>query len=76
MTNQILLGIGLSVSCADGSEHHNVIMKIIDGKTFYSTEGGENLTAANHVLKINSGEFVESLMVIGSAIDQYRMDNP
>ena len=75
MTHEILLGIGLSVSCADGSTHHNVIMKIIDGKTFYSTEEGKNLTAANHVIKINSGEFVESLMVIGLAIDKYKEQN-
>jgi hypothetical protein len=74
MTNEILLGIGLSVSCADGSEHHNVIMKIIDGKTIYLTEEGENLTAGNCVVKINSGEFVESLMVIGLAIDKYKED--
>lgn len=74
--NEILLGIGLSVSCADGSEHHNVIMKIIDGKTIYLTEKGENLVASNCVVKINSGEFVESLMVIGLAIDKYKEDNP
>ena len=73
--NEILLGIGLSVSCADGSEHHNVIMKIINDKTIYLTEKGENLVASNCVVKINSGEFVESLMVIGLAIDKYKEDN-
>lgn len=74
--NEILLGIGLSVSCADGSEHYNVIMKIINDKTIYLTEKGENLVAGNCVVKINSGEFVESLMVIGLAIDKYKEDNP
>jgi len=76
MTNGILLGIGLSVSCADGSKRHNVIMKIIDNKTIYLTEEGEILAAGNCVVKINNGEFVESLMVIGSAIDRYKEDNP
>ena len=51
-------------------------MKIIDGKTIYLTESNESLIAAQQVVKINSGEFVESLMVIGLAIDKYKEDNP
>jgi len=73
--NEILLGIGLSVSCVDGSEHHNVVMKIINDKTIYLTENNESLIATQQVVKINSGEFVESLMVIGLAIDKYKEDN-
>jgi len=73
--NEILLGIGLSVSCVDGLEHHNVVMKIINDKTIYLTENNESLIATQQVVKINSGEFVESLMVIGLAIDKYKEDN-
>lgn len=75
MMNEILLGIGLSVSCADGSEHDNVIMKIINDKTIYLTENNESLIADRQVVKINSGEFVESLMIIALAIDKYKEDN-
>ena len=76
MENEILLAIDLSVTCADGSKHDGVIMKIINNKTIYLTKDGLNLESAQKVITIDAGQFVQNPMFIGNAIEKYREDNP
>lgn len=76
MENEILLAIDLSVTCADGSKHDGVTMKIINNKTIYLTKDGLNLESAQKVITIDAGQFVQNPMFIGNAIEKYREDNP
>lgn len=76
MENEILLAIDLSVTCADGSKHDDVTMKMINNKTIYLTKDGLNLENVQKVITIDAGKFTEDHMIIFSAIKTYREDNP
>lgn len=76
MENEILLAVDLGVTCADGSKHDGVIMKIINDKTIYLTKDGLKLDSNQKVITIDTGNFVQDLMLIGYAIEKYREDNP
>jgi len=76
MENEILLAIDLSVTCADGSKHDGVVMKIINNKTIYVTKDGLELYSNKKVITIDAGNFVQNIMFIGHAIEKYREDNP
>ena len=76
MENEILLAIDLSVTCADGSKHDGVIMKIINNKTIYLTKNELKLEGVQKVITIDAGQFVQNPMFIGNAIEKYREDNP
>ena len=76
MENEILLAVDLGVTCADGSKHDGVIMKIINDKTIYLTKDGLKLDNNQKVITIDTGTFVQDLMLIGYAIERYREDNP
>lgn len=75
MENEILLAINLSVTCADGSKHDDVTMKIINNKTIYLTKDGLNLEGVQKVITIDAGQFVQNPMFIANAIEKYREDN-
>ena len=76
MENEILLAVDLGVTCADGSKHDGVMMKIINDKTIYLTKDGLKLDNNQKVITIDTGTFVQDLMLIGYAIGKYREDNP
>jgi hypothetical protein len=76
MENEILLAIDLGVTCADGSNHDGVVMKIINDKTIYLTKNGLELDSNQKVITIDTGTFVQDLMFITHAIEKYREDNP
>ena len=76
MENEILLAVDLGVTCADGSKHDSVIMKIINDKTIYLTKDGLKLDNNQKVITIDTGIFSSDLMLISHAIEKYREDNP
>ena len=76
MENEILLAVDLGVTCADGSKHDGVIMKIINDKTIYLTKDGLKLDNNQKVITIDTGTFSSDLMLISHAIEKYREDNP
>jgi hypothetical protein len=76
MENEILLAVDLGVTCADGSKHDGVIMKIINDKTIYLTKDGLKLDNNQKVITIDAGIFSSDLMLISHAIEKYREDNP
>lgn len=76
MENEILLAVDLGVTCADGSKHDGVIMKIINDKTIYLTKDGLKLDNNQKVITIDTGIFSSDLMLISHAIEKYREDNP
>ena len=76
MEKEILLAVDLGVTCADGSKHDGVIMKIINDKTIYLTKDGLKLDNNQKVITIDTGIFSSDLMLISHAIEKYREDNP
>ena len=76
MENEILLAVDLGVTCADGSKHDGVIMKIINDKTIYLNKDGLKLDNNQKVITIDTGIFSSDLMLISHAIEKYREDNP
>ena len=76
MENELLLAVDLGVTCADGSKHDGVIMKIINDKTIYLNKDGLKLDNNQKVITIDTGIFSSDLMLISHAIEKYREDNP
>lgn len=71
MTEQVI-GCNLTVICADGTEHTDIVLKIINDKVLYVTLDGEELKADTAVEKIEAGNFLAPLFIVAQAVDHYR----
>jgi hypothetical protein len=66
------LAIGITATCADGSVHDDVIMKLMDGVVTYVTQDGEHLCGDCCVKLLDNAQFVAPMPLIAQAIEQYR----
>ena len=71
MTEDVL-AFGLTVTCADGTQHQNVELKTTETTVTYTTPDGVELKGEAAVQMIESGNFLAPLYIIEAAIQQYR----
>lgn len=71
MTEDVL-AFGLTVTCADGTQHQNVELKTTETTVTYTTADGMELKGKTAVQMIESGNFLAPLYIIEAAIQQYR----
>ena len=71
----ILLGLDLSLTCADGTTRDGVIFKLIDDIPIYETPDGELLKGSTKVVSTQSGTFVVDLQLMAAAIFKYRKED-
>lgn len=69
---ETFLAFDLTVTCADGSNHSSVELKVVDGTVIYVTPDGKELRGAQAVETIESGNFVTAPNVVAQAIEKYR----
>ena len=69
---EAILAIGVTATCADGSMHDDVIMKLVDGVVIYATPDGEHLCGECCVKLLDNAQFVAPMPLIAQAIEQYR----
>jgi hypothetical protein len=70
--SETIIAIGVTATCADGSVHDDVVMKVADGVVIYETPNGEHLCGDCCVKLLDNGQFVAPPGFIAQAIYQYR----
>lgn len=65
-------GIDLNVTCADGSSHQGVTMKIVGGEVIYECTDGQRLTGATKVISTQAGMYACNPMQLAAVLHQYR----
>jgi len=70
--NEIFVATGITATCADGSVHDDVVMKVIDGVVIYETADGKHLCGDCCVKSIDGATFLAPLSYVTLAIEQYR----
>lgn len=69
---EAILATGITATCADGSVHDDVIMRLVDGTVIYETSTGEHLCGDCCVKLLDNARFVAPPGLIAQAIEQYR----
>jgi len=70
--NETVLAFGITATCADGSVHTDVVMKVIDSVVIYETTDGEHLCGDCCVKELDNATFVMPIQFVAMAIEQYR----
>jgi hypothetical protein len=70
--SEAILAIGITATCADGSVHDDVIMRLVDGQVIYATPDGEHLCGDCCVKLLDNARFLAPPGLIAQAIEQYR----
>jgi len=70
--SEIIIAIGVTATCADGSVRDDVIMKNVNGVVIYETPDGEHLCGDCCVKLLDNARFVAPLPYVAQAIEQYR----
>lgn len=69
---ETIIATGITATCADGSVHDDVVMKVRDGIVIYETVTGEHLCGDCCVKTIDNAQLLAPIQYIARAIEQYR----
>jgi len=72
---ETIIGVGLSVTCADGTTRNGVVFKLIDDMPIYETPDGELLKGSTKVISTQSGTFVANMQLMMIAIFKYKKED-
>lgn len=64
---EIVIGLDLSVTCADGTTRNDVKYKIKNGIVIYETQDGESLKGATKVIGIDGGNLIGDIRLLAQA---------
>lgn len=69
---ETIIATGITATCADGSVHDDVMMKVQDGIVIYETATGEHLCGDCCVETLDNAQFLAPIQYVARAIEQYR----
>lgn len=70
--SEAILATGIIATCADGSVHDDVVMRLVDGQVIYQAPDGEHLCGDCCVKLLDNAQFMAPPGLIAQAIEQYR----
>ena len=72
---EIIIGVDLSVTCADGTKRDGVIFKVIEDIPIYETPDGELLKGSTKVISTQGGNFIAGMQFMMAAIFKYKKED-
>ena len=72
---QIIIGVDLSVTCADGTTRNGVVFKVIEDIPIYETPEGELLKGSTKVISTQGGNFIAGMRFMMAATFKYKKED-
>ena len=72
---EIVIGVDLSVTCADGTTRDGVVFKVIEDIPIYETPEGELLKGSTKVISTQGGNFITGMRFVMAAIFKYKKED-